>query len=479
MNMQSYSHTLLTELGNIVGPSWVISDEDLSRWEQDWNQRARGKAFAVVLPASTDELASVVKFCAQAGMPIVPQGGNTGLVLGATPDDSGGQVIVSTSRMKRILEIDVENMTASVQAGCVLQELQEAVQNAGLLFPLSLGAQGSCTIGGNLATNAGGTQVIRYGNMRELCLGVECVLANGEIWNGMRALRKDNTGYNLTQLLIGSEGTLGIITAATLKLFPLPSVQHTAWAALSDLDKALDLLQLAHRHLGPSLTGFEVMGREAVRLVVKHMPSLPVPFAPACEDAWHAMIDCSAYGSASGSGAVFEHFLEQAVEKEYINDVVVATNEQQRAQLWHIRESIPMAQAQEGLNIKHDISVPVSSIPKFVETAHDAIARAVPGARFVTFGHLGDGNLHYNVQAPEGEDAISFRHTFEKQVNQIVYQAIQQFDGSFSAEHGIGSLKAEQLLKTKSDTEVAIMRSIKDALDPLGILNPGKVILPG
>lgn len=478
MSSPSSQYVLLTELRKTVGPSWVIEHGDLARWEQDWNQRARGKALAVVLPASTDELASVIRACAKFSVPVVPQGGNTGLVLGATPDSSGTQIIVSTSRMNKILEINGRNMTASVQAGCVLQEFQEAAYDAGLLFPLSLGAQGSCTIGGNLATNAGGAQVIRYGNMRELCLGVECVLANGEIWKGMRTLRKDNTGYNLAQLLIGSEGTLGIITAATLKLFPLPSMQYTAWAGLSDLDNALDFLQLAHRHLGPGLTGFELMGKEAVRLVVKHMPALAVPFSPACEDAWYVLLECSAYGSASSSDTVFEHFLEQALEKGYINDVVIAVNEQQRTQLWQVRESIPMAQAEEGLNIKHDISVPVSIVPRFVEAAHNAIAREVPGARFVMFGHLGDGNLHYNVQAPEGEDASAFRRAFETRVNQIVYQTIQEFDGSFSAEHGIGSLKVEQLLLTKSDTEISVMRRIKRAMDPLGILNPGKVLLP-
>ncbi|HZF84180.1 MAG TPA: FAD-binding oxidoreductase, partial [Burkholderiaceae bacterium] len=359
------STSLIDDLRAIVGASHVLTEGDLSAWEQDWRKRARGKALAVVRPGSTDEVARVVKACAAAGTAIVPQGGNTGLAVGSVPDGSGTQVVLSLTRLNAIREIDAANLTVTVEAGCVLQVLQEAAEKAGFLFPLSLAAEGSCTIGGNLATNAGGTQVVRYGNARELCLGLEVVTAQGEVWHGTSGLRKDNTGYDLRDLLVGSEGTLGIITAATMKLYPLPAAQLTAWAAVPSLDHAVTLLGLAHQKLGAGLTGFEVMGQFALSLVGKHMPQLRVPFlgdeaAPYC-----VLLENSDSESEDHARARFEALLESAFEDGCVTDAVIAENLTQAHQLWHIRESIPLAQAEEGQNIKHDISIGVSRIPAF------------------------------------------------------------------------------------------------------------------
>lgn len=477
------TNLLLTTLQNIVGQHHVLNTGDLTGWEQDWRRRVRGKALAVVRPANTQEVAAVVKACAKAGVSIVAQGGNTSLVVGATPDDSGTQIVLSLQRMTAVRQLDSANLSVTVEAGCILQTLQETARNAGFLFPLSLAAQGSCTIGGNLASNAGGTQVVRYGNARELCLGLEVVTAQGEIWHGLSGLRKDNTGYDLRHLYIGSEGTLGIITAATLKLYPLPAVQLTAWATLSSLEKAVQLLSLAHQHLGANLTGFEVMGQFALQLVAKHFPQLRIPFlaTDATENgsnanAYCVLLEISDHESQTHARQQFETLLEKAFEAEYINDAVVAENIHQAQQLWHIRESIPLAQAEEGLNIKHDISIPIAQIPAFV--AHtDALLKAqIEGVRLVNFGHLGDGNLHYNVQAPENTDRQLFLQQREHEINTLVFNAVQQFAGSISAEHGIGSLKCETLEHYKSAVALALMRNIKRALDPQNIMNPGRVV---
>ncbi|MEG2280979.1 MAG: FAD-binding oxidoreductase [Comamonas sp.] len=467
---------LIATLRGIVGDAHVLTDGDLSAYEQDWRKRVHGKALAVVRPASTQEVAAVVKACAQAHTPIIAQGGNTGLSVGSTPDNSGQQVVLSLLRMQALRQLDADNLTVTVEAGMILQTLQDTADKAGFLFPLSLAAEGSCTIGGNLGTNAGGTQVLRYGNARELCLGLEVVTAQGDIWNGLTGLRKDNTGYDLRDLFIGSEGTLGIITAATMKLFPQPAAQLTAFAAVPSMEAAVRLLGLAHQHLAAGLTGFEVMGKFALSLVVKHMPQLRVPFADMAEAPYCVLLENSDSESEAHARARFEHLLELAFEDGCVLDAVVAESMAQAHDLWHIRESIPLAQAEEGLNIKHDISVQASRIPAFVEYADAVLLREIPGVRLVNFGHLGDGNLHYNVQVPEGQDGKQFLDEKETLVNTLVYDAVAKFDGSFSAEHGVGALKADKLEHYKSPVALDMMRAIKQALDPQAIMNPGCVL---
>ena len=465
---------LLDTLRQAVGAAHVLIDGDLTAYEQDWRQRACGRALAVVRPGSTDEVAAVVRACAARGASIVPQGGNTGLAVGSVPDDSGTQVVLSLRRMDAVRAIDAANLTITVEAGGILQNLQQAAEQAGFLFPLSMASEGSCTLGGNLAANAGGTQVLRYGNARELCLGLEVVTAQGEVWNGLSGLRKDNTGYDLRDLFIGSEGTLGIITAATMKLYPLPAARLIAWAAVPSMQAAVDLLGLAHQHLGAGLTGFEVMNQFALSLVDKHYPQQRVPLFRTSP--WCVLLENSDHESEDHARTLFERLLEAALEAGCVNDAVVAESLSQAQALWHIRESIPLAQAEEGLNIKHDISVPVSRIPAFVAETDALLAREVPGVRLVDFGHLGDGNLHYNVQAPEGGDAKAFLREQEERINTLVFDAVARHGGSISAEHGIGSLKAAKLPHYKSPVALRMMRAIKQALDPKGIMNPGRVL---
>ena len=469
---------LIQQLRSICGAANVLTHDDpgadLSAWEQDWRKRSRGRALAVVRPASSAEVAAVVKACAASGTSIVPQGGNTGLVVGSVPDDSGTQVVLSLTRMNAVRALDPDNLTMTVEAGCILQNLQDVAEKAGFLFPLSLAAEGSCTIGGNLGTNAGGTQVVRFGNARDLCLGLEVVTAQGEVWNGLTGLRKDNTGYDLRHLMIGSEGTLGIITAATMKLYPLPAAQLTAWAAVPSMEAAVQLLGLAHARLGPGLTGFEVMGQFALSLVDKHYPQQRVPLFQ--ETPWCVLLENSDSENEQHARTQFEALLEAAIDVGCVTDAVVAENIAQARALWHIRESIPLAQAEEGLNIKHDISIPVSRIPAFVTETDALLQREIPGVRLVNFGHLGDVNLHYNVQAPEGGDSRAFLRDWEEKVNTLVFDQVHKFEGSISAEHGVGELKAHKLPKYKDATALTMMRAIKQALDPQNLLNPRKVL---
>ena len=465
---------LIESLRQIVGAANVLTDGDLTPWVQDWRKRETGKALAVVRPGSTAEVAAVVKACAGARVSMVPQGGNTGMVVGSIPDASGTQVVLSLTRMNKVRTLDAGNLTITVDAGCVLQNLQEACEKAGFLFPLSLAAEGSCTIGGNLGTNAGGTQVVRYGNTRDLCLGLEVVNAQGEIWDGLSGLRKDNTGYDLRHLFIGSEGTLGVITGATMKLYPMPKSQLTAFAAVPSLEAAVQLLGLAHQHLGSGLTGFEVMGQFALGLVAKHFPQQRVPFWQ--ESEWCVVLENSDNESEAHARECFERLLEAAMEAGCVTDAVVAESMAQAHALWHIRESIPMAQAEEGLNIKHDISINVSRIPDFVRETNALLLERFPGARMVVYGHLGDGNLHYNVQAPENQDQARFLNEKEAPMNALVYDMVDQYRGSISAEHGIGSLKAATLPKHKSPVALGMMRAIKQGLDPLNLMNPGRVL---
>jgi len=480
--MNDLLRTLQNGLCRIVGDNHVLTHTqpatDLSAWEQDWRKRSHGKALAIVRPGSTEEVAAVVQLCARAqadtGVSIVPQGGNTSMVVGAVPDSSGLQMVLSLQRMNQVLSLDAGNQTMTVQAGCVLQSLQETARDAGFLFPLSLAAEGSCTIGGNLGTNAGGTQVVRYGNTRDLCLGLEVVTAQGEVWSGLSGLRKDNTGYDLRNLFIGSEGTLGIITAATMKLVPLPRAQLTAWAAVPSMEHAVALLGLAHRTLGAGLTGFEVMGQFALSLVARHMPQTTVPLYGTTP--WCVLLEVSDHESEVHARTQFERLLEVGMEQGCITDGVVAESIAQAKVLWQIRENLPIAQAMEGLNIKHDISIPISRIPEFVRVTDALLAKALPGIRMVDFGHLGDGNLHYNVQAPAGVDAALFLRENEAAVNTLVFESVARFGGSISAEHGIGSLKVDKLPDYKSTVALEMMRAVKRALDPGNLMNPGRVV---
>ena len=461
-------------LRQIVGAAHVLTEGDLIAYERDWRLRARGRALAVALPASAGEVAAVLRACAAHGASIVPQGGNTGLSVGGVPDGSGRQVLLSLRRMALVRAIDAANLTLTAEAGCILQNLQAAAREAGFLFPLSLAAEGSCTIGGNLATNAGGTQVLRYGNARELCLGLEVVTPQGEIWDGLTGLRKDNTGYDLRDLFIGSEGTLGVITAATLKLYPLPAATLTAWAAVPSMQAAVDLLGLAHQRLGAGLTGFEVMGQFALGLVDRHYPRLRPPLYR--DTLWCVLLENSDHESEAHARAQLERLLQAALQSGCVTDAVVAESLAQARGLWDIRESIPLAQADEGLNIKHDISVPVSRIPAFVAETDALLARAIAGVRLVEFGHLGDGNLHYNVQVPEGADAAQFLQEQEERINTLVFDAVARHGGSISAEHGIGGLKAAKLPHYKPAVAIDLMRAIKRAIDPAGMMNPGRVL---
>ena len=467
------SEGLLADLRAAVGPAQVLTEGDLSAWELDWRRRWRGKALAVVRPGCTAEVAAAVRACAAHRVAIVPQGGNTGLVGGGVPDTSGTQVLLSLQRMNRVRAIDEANLTLTAEAGCVLQAAQQAASAHGLLLPLSLAAEGSCTLGGNLATNAGGTQVLRWGNTRDLCLGLEVVTAQGEIWEGLSGLRKDNTGYDLRDLYIGSEGTLGVITAATMKLAPLPAGTTTTLAACATLDDCVALLKLARTRLGAGLTGFEAMGRHALDLVAVHFPTLPQPLPTA---PWAVLLEQSDTEGEAAARNRFESLLGAALESGIVVDAVVAESMAQSRSLWRLRESIPLAQAEEGVNIKHDISVPVSSIAAFCARSDAALRAYLPGIRLINFGHLGDGNLHYNVQGPAGADAAQFLAVHEHAVNTIVFDTVADFGGSFSAEHGIGALKRDELALRKSAVALGLMRAIKAALDPLGLMNPGRVI---
>ncbi|MFN3861067.1 MAG: FAD-binding oxidoreductase [Roseateles sp.] len=456
-----------------LGEPGLLVGTDLSAYENDWRKRYAGRALAVARPASTDEVAAVLRLCQQHRVPVVPQGGNTGLVGGSTPDDSGRELVLSLARMKRVRAVDVANASLTAEAGCVLADVQAAAAQAGLLFPLSLAAEGSCTLGGNLATNAGGTQVLRYGNARELCLGLEVVTVSGDVWHGLSGLRKDNSGYDLRDLFIGSEGTLGIITAATMKLYPQPKDRLTALTACASLDEAVALLALARERAGDALTGFEVMSRAALALVARMLPQLAQPLAPA---AWTVLLELSDAESAAHARGVFEGLLGAAFERGCVQDAVIAQSLAQAQTFWHLRESIPLAQAQAGLNIKHDISLPVSGIPGFVAEMNQALARYMPGVEVINFGHLGDGNLHYNVQAPAGVAPAEFLAAHEAAINAMVYDAVQRRGGSISAEHGIGRLKRDELAQRKDPTALALMRAIKRALDPLDLLNPGRLV---
>ncbi len=464
---------LLQPLRDTVGAPNVLTGDDAAPYLTDWRKRYSGRALAVVRPGSTAEVSAVVRACAAARAPMVPQGGNTGLVGGGTPDASGNAVVISLQRMNRVRSIDTANDTMTVEAGCVLQAVQQAARERGRLFPLSLAAEGSATIGGNLAANAGGTQVLRYGNARELTLGLEVVLASAEIWQGLRGLRKDNTGYDLKDLFIGAEGTLGIITAATLKLYPLPAAQMTALAAAPSLAASVRLLEAARAAAASTLTAFEVMGRITLQHTVETLPALRMPLP--LSQPWYVLLELSDAEGEAHATAVLERIFETALESGDITDAAVARSIAEARALWALREGIPEAHAKRGGNVKHDISLPVSCIAEFVESTNAALRSRFAWIEPVVFGHLGDGNLHYNMGAAAGTP-IDVAFAQEEAINAVVHDAVHARGGSISAEHGLGQLKREAITHYKSAVELDLMRAIKRALDPLGLMNPGKVI---
>jgi D-lactate dehydrogenase (cytochrome) len=463
---------VLAAIRIVVGPKgWLDRDDEMAPYLHDQRGLFVGRTLAVVRPADTDEVAAVVSLCAAAKLPIVPQGGNTGLVVGSVPDDSGRSIVLSLSRMNRIRAIDPVNFTMTVDAGCVLASLQQAATEAGRLFPLSLGAEGSCMIGGNLSTNAGGVQVLRYGNARSLVLGLEVVLPDGRIWDGLRALRKDNTGYDLKQLFMGAEGTLGIITGAVLRLFPQPRAVVTAFAAVPRLADVMALLGEAQAATGEAVRGFELVPEIGVQFVTRHIEGTQRPLATVSP--WYLLMEFAG-GDAKLRDSV-EGFLTAAFEAGRIADATIAESEAQARQLWRIRETLPEAQTREGGSIKHDVSVPISRIADLIEAGSRRLTDWLPGARPFPFGHVGDGNIHFNVSQPPGMDKAAFIARWDE-ANRIVHDLTAELNGSFSAEHGIGRLKRAELTHYRSDVELDVMRKLKAALDPDSLMNPGVIL---
>ncbi|SCW87479.1 MULTISPECIES: FAD-binding oxidoreductase [unclassified Pseudomonas] len=475
--MPSLSDEVLQRIEQVVGQAGLVRDPALMQsYLTDWRNAYQGQAALVVRPATTEEVAEVVRICHDAQVALVPQGGNTGLNGGSIPDASGSQLVLSLNRMKRIREIDLANETITVEAGVILQHLQDAASQVGRLFPLSLGAEGSCTVGGNLATNAGGTAVLRYGNMRELTLGLEVVLPDGRVWNGLRGLRKDNTGYDLKHLFIGSEGTLGIITAAVLKLFPATHSTATAWVALPSPQAAVELIGHVRSLCADRLTGFEMMSRQSLDFVLDHVAGCSDPLET--KHPWYALIELRDTVPDAPLTLLLENGLAHAFERGWVSDAVLASNQTQAAALWALREGISEAQNHEGPSLKHDISVPVSRIPEFIERTDSVLQQDFAGVRIVSYGHMGDGNLHYNISKPLGETDASFRAR-EHAIMEVIYRMTSAFNGSISAEHGLGQAKPDAAVRFKDPLEIELMRAIKRTLDPAGLMNPGKVFTAG
>lgn len=465
---------LLSRIASVVGPNGLLTEPaDTAPYLEEERGLYHGQALAVVRPASTAEVAEVVKLCAAAGVSVVPQGGNTGLCGGGCPVGDKPAVVISTGRMNAIRSVDPLNFTMTVEAGVVLQTIQQKADEAGCLFPLSLGAEGSCQIGGNISTNAGGSGVLRYGNTRELVMGLEVVLPDGQIWDGLRALRKDNTGYDLKQLFIGAEGTLGIITAAVIKLFPKPKDVQTAFVAMADLESALALLSRARGVSGDQVTAFELVGRNGLDLDIENIPGITDPFEDKHD--WYVLMELSTSRPEGSLQESLETLLGEAMEAGEVVDAVMANSLEQRNGLWRIREGVPEAQKKYGGSIKHDVSVPVSSVPEFIHRATAAVEAAMDGVRVIPFGHVGDGNIHFNLSQPKGGDKQAFLARWEE-MNRIVHDIVVELRGSISAEHGIGVLKREELSHYKASLELDLMRKVKAALDPNGVMNPGKVI---
>jgi FAD/FMN-containing dehydrogenase len=466
----------LTRIKALLGPKGFIADTaGMAPFLEEERRLYHGAARLVLRPSSTAEVAEIVRLCAASRLPIVPQGGNTGLVGAAVPPEDGGAVLLSLGRLNRVRAIDPVDFTITVEAGCVLADVQRAAEEVDRLFPLSLGAEGSCQIGGNLSTNAGGIAVLRYGNMRDLTLGLEVVLPDGRVWDGLRALRKDNTGYDLKHLFIGGEGTLGIITAATLKLFPRPREVETAFLALRRVEDAMALFARARKASGDQLTAFELIPRLGLEMAMRHTPGVADPLS--APSPWYVLLEVSSSQSESGLRAALEAFLAEAMGEGLVGDGVIALSGEQANALWRIREGMVEGQKHEGGSIKHDVSVPVSKVAEFIVKAIAAVEAKLPGIRPIAFGHVGDGNVHFNLSRPKGADTAVFLARWAE-FNHIVHDLVQRFGGSISAEHGVGRLKRDELPRYKSALELELMRRIKHALDPDGLMNPDKVLQP-
>jgi D-lactate dehydrogenase (cytochrome) len=464
----------LHRLRDIVGPEGFLEQpNDIAPYLVDHRKIYRGKTPLVLRPNSTEQVAAILKACNEAGVAVVPSGGNTSYCGGATPSTDGSQVVVSLSRMRKIRSIDPLNYTLTCEAGCVLAEIQTAAEAADRFFPLSLGSEGSCQIGGNLSTNAGGTAVVRYGMARSLVLGVEVVLPDGRVLDALRSLRKDNTGYDLRDLFIGAEGTLGIITAATLKLYPRPRTIVTALVALESLAGAIELLAQLRTSSGDAIVTFEVMPRIVIDFEMKYLKGFTDPFDRRHD--WYVLVEVQSARDDAALAEAIQETLAAAIEGNLLADALVAQSEAQRTAFWRIREQIPDGEKLAGASIKHDVSVPITDIPALVKEGSAAMLKLVPDARVISFGHLGDGNLHFNLSQPEGGDRAAFE-AMTPQVNRAVHDVVAKYRGSIAAEHGIGQLKREELVHYKSTVELDVMRAIKRALDPKNLMNPGKVV---
>ncbi|OCP00300.1 MULTISPECIES: FAD-binding oxidoreductase [unclassified Ensifer] len=468
------SPELIASFVEIVGSANAFTAEaDKARYLVESRGLYRGTTPLVLRPGSVDEVARIMKLASATHTAIVPQGGNTGHVAGQIPREGKADIVLSLERLNRIRDIDPVGNVIVADAGCILADIQKAADDHNRLFPLSLGSEGSARIGGNLSTNAGGTAVLAYGNMRQLCLGLEVVLPTGEIWDGLRRLKKDNTGYDLRDLFIGAEGTLGVITGAVLKLFPKPLGHQVAFAGVGSVEHALALFDKASSLCGPALTGFELMPRLGVEFTTKHIPGVRDPMETT--HPWYTLIDISTSDSAERAAQMVQDLMEQGFAAGLIENAVIAANEAQGKALWHMRESMSPAQKPEGGSIKHDVSVPISSIPAFMQEADAAVMEAIPGARICSFGHMGDGNIHYNISQPVGADKQAFLDRW-REINAIVHGIVLSYNGSISAEHGIGQLKRDELAEVRAPIEIALMQRIKHAFDPADIMNPDKVL---
>ena len=474
MVQATLSPDLIARFSAITGPAHALTEtQDIAPYLVESRGLYHGTSPLVLRPGSVEEVSKILALATETRTAIVPQGGNTGHVGGSVPREGAMDAVLSLSRLNRIRDVDPVGNVIVADGGCVLADIQAAAEKAGRLFPLSLGSEGSCQIGGNLSTNAGGTAVLSYGNMRQLCLGLEVVLPTGEVWNGLRRLKKDNTGYDLRDLFIGAEGTLGVITGAVLKLFPQPLGHEVAFAGLRSVKDALAFFERASSRCGPALTGFELMPRLGVDFTTRHIPGVRDPLDTRHD--WYVLIDISTSDAADTAARMMEAILSGGMETGLVENAVIAASEEQRKALWHMRESMSPAQKPEGGSIKHDVSVPVSAIPDFMAKADAAVMAAIPGARICSFGHMGDGNIHYNISQPVGAHKQAFLDRWQE-INHIVHGIVLSFGGSISAEHGIGQLKRDELAEIREPIEMDLMGRIKRAFDPAGIMNPGKVV---
>lgn len=473
---QPVSHDVIERLKSVVGAGGFLeTPSEIEPYCKSFRGNWVGRSPLVLRPRTAEEVSAILRICNETGTAVVPQGGNTGLTYGSQPDQTMKDVIISTNRMKAVREVDLQNDTITVEAGVVLQDIQRQASDLNRLFPLSLGAEGSCQIGGNISTNAGGIQVLRYGNTRNLVLGLEVVLADGRIWNGLRGLRKDNTGYDLKHLFIGAEGTLGIITAAVLKLFPKPTEAQTAWVAVESPEAGVDLLGHMRATLGEGVTSFELIGRTIVDHLLTGVPGHTDPLPQV--HPWYVLMEITGQGAPGSLADPLAASLEQAIEKGLVQDAVIASSTEQAKKLWKMREDFAFAQLSAGGTIAHDVSVPLSRITEFIRRSDAALKAAYPTIRFCCFGHVGDGNLHYNPVRPVDWTYEQFAAEREP-VNKIVHDIVVELGGSISAEHGIGRMRLDENLRYKSAVEIDMMNAVKRALDPKNILNPGKVVRP-